>query len=201
MNPAGGRGGRRRAAEPAGVSRAEVVAMSELLVRLFLALRAADRRRALRGMELSGHALRAVLHLVSHEERTIGELAEGLGVSVGWASRIADELERAGYVVRERDELDRRIVRLHLSPGTRTQAGQLYRARGRVVARALADLDAAERETVSRFLRRLTSELESYSSGASSASTPDAASDTAYPPASAASSPPSRSTNSVGSVG
>jgi 5'-methylthioadenosine phosphorylase len=136
------------------------VALSELLVRLVLASRAADRVRPTEGHDLSPHAVRATMYLFRHGQAPVGELAEGLGVSLGWASRIADELERAGRVVRERDPLDRRVVRLRLSPAAAALAEDVSRERGGVVAHALADLRPEERAAVTRFLRRLIGELQ-----------------------------------------
>ena len=149
-----------REAHIAGVRRAEIVGFSELLVRLILASRAVERARPRSGPDLSPHAVRATMHLIQHGRGTVGELADGLGVSMGWASRIADELERAGHVLRERDALDRRVVRLRLSPAAERVAEQMYSERGRVVAEALAALTDAERAVVARFLGRLTAGLE-----------------------------------------
>jgi DNA-binding MarR family transcriptional regulator len=144
----------------AGVSRKEIVGMSELVVRLVLVGRSLERVRPRRGPDLSPHAVRATLHLFQHGQGTVGDLAEGLGVSMGWASRIADELERVGHVLRERDAHDRRIVRLRLSEGAIGLAEDMYRERGRVVAEALALLNREERGAVGRFLRALTEGLE-----------------------------------------
>jgi DNA-binding MarR family transcriptional regulator len=148
------------------VTRTEVISVSELLVRLVLLSRTADRSSAPAmqpSVGLTPHAVQATLHLFQHRQRTVGELADGLKVSIGWASRIADELERSGHVVRERDPLDRRIVHLRLSPPATRLAEQMYRARGRAVAHALRDLDATQRAAVTQFLARLIEEMEHLS--------------------------------------
>src|SRR5512135_2075633 len=36
----------------------------------------------------STHAVRAAIHVYQHGEPTVGELAAGLGISYGWASRV-----------------------------------------------------------------------------------------------------------------
>ena len=144
----------------AGIGRAEIVGVSELLLRLILASRAVDRQRPSHAPELTPHAVRATIHLFQHGQGTVGELAEGLGVSMGWASRIADELERVGHILRERDALDRRVVHLRLSPAATRLAEDMYLERGRAVADALAVLQPQEREAVRRFLTRLIEELE-----------------------------------------
>src|SRR5215207_5297820 len=147
-------------ADFAGIARAEIVGVSELLLRVILASRAVDRQRPSHAPELTPHAVRATIHLFQHGQGTVGELAEGLGVSMGWASRIADELERVGHILRERDALDRRVVHLRLSPAAASLAEDMYFERGRAVADALAVLKPQEREAVRRFLTRLIDELE-----------------------------------------
>ena len=109
---------------------------------------------------MSPHAVRAAIHLTMAETETVGELAHGLGVSVGWASRIANEMERGGHLVREREADDRRVVRLTLSPEARRLIRAYYAWRGQAVERALAELDSGERDAVRRFLRRVAEELE-----------------------------------------
>lgn len=107
----------------------------------------------------STHAIRAAIHVYQHGERTIGELAAGLGISYGWASRVVSELESAGMVQRRPDPSDRRIVRVLLTPEAMDMVVRTYRWRGEAVERALAGLDARGRRTVADFLRRATVEL------------------------------------------
>ena len=105
---------------------------------------------------ISSHAVRAAIHVYQHGERTVGQLASGLGISYGWASRIADELEAAHYVVRVRDTDDRRVVRVRLNPAALGEVERAYRWRGKEVQEALAPLSDAERESVRLFLSRVT---------------------------------------------
>jgi hypothetical protein len=51
----------------------------------------------------STHAIRAAFHVYQHGQRTIGQLADGLGISYGWASRVVTELEAGGLVERRAD--------------------------------------------------------------------------------------------------
>lgn len=107
----------------------------------------------------STHAIRAAIHVYQHGERTVGELAAGLGISYGWASRVISELEDAGMVVRQTSETDRRVVRVTLTPEAIAMVENAYRWRGEAVERALASLDADGRRTVTAFLRRVVDEL------------------------------------------
>ena len=107
----------------------------------------------------STHAIRAAIHVYQHGERTIGELAEGLGISYGWASRIVADLEATGMLERRVDPADRRIVHVRLTREATAMVENTYRWRGEAVERALAGLDPDARRLVADFLRRVTEEL------------------------------------------
>lgn len=102
----------------------------------------------------SPHVIRAAVFIHEHGPQTIGQLARGLGTSQGWASRIVDDLERAGYVERTRDADDRRVVRVGLTPMAAERVERVARWRGDAVDAALAGMDPDERAAVATFLRR-----------------------------------------------
>jgi DNA-binding MarR family transcriptional regulator len=136
------------------------------LVHVAYATRTADRPPApsadghgADGRGPSPHAIRAAIHLHQHGTRTIGELADGLGVSVGWASRIVHELETAGLAARDADPADRRIARVRLTPEAVRLVEGAYRWRGDAIERALAVLDEPGRAAVRAFLRNAVDEL------------------------------------------
>jgi DNA-binding MarR family transcriptional regulator len=107
----------------------------------------------------STHAIRAAVHVHQHGDRTIGELADGLGISYGWASRVVRELESEGLVERRVDPSDRRVVHVSLTPEASAMVERTYRWRGEAVQRALAGLSLGQREGVRAFLRSVTEEL------------------------------------------
>ena len=115
--------------------------------------------------DMSSHAVRAAIHIYQHGERTVGQLATGLGISYGWASRVVEELEKAGYAIRERDADDRRVVRVRLNPDKSGEVERAYQWRGPTVAAALEPLAAPERAAVRIFLRRLNSLLREEEPG------------------------------------
>jgi len=108
---------------------------------------------------VSPQAVRAAVLVYELEETTVGGIATGLGISAGWASRLVEELEERGYVVRQRDQADRRVVHIRLSPDAVEEVSRVYRWRDEAVARALAGLDADGRDAVGRFLAALVEEL------------------------------------------
>jgi len=109
----------------------------------------------------SQHAIRAAIYLYQHGERTVGQLAAGLGISRGWASRVAEELVERGHLARTSDPGDRRVVRLRLTERSLAEIERAYRWRGDVVAAALAEHGPAERDAIRRFLRRVATDLAS----------------------------------------
>ena len=111
------------------------------------------------GGPLSSHVIRAAIHIYGNGPQTIGQLAAGLGVSQGWASRVVDEMEHAGYVARERDPGDRRIVRVSLVPAAVERVETAYRWRGDAVEAALDGMSPGERAAVATFLRRFVDEV------------------------------------------
>jgi DNA-binding MarR family transcriptional regulator len=154
----------------AAVTRDEAFETSRLLVELLHAAHASRRspeagdgagsaRSGPHEAPASEHAIRAAIHIYQHGERTVGQLADGLGISRGWASRVAEELVERGHVARESDPEDRRIVHLRLTDRSLAEIERAYRWRGDVVEAALAEHDPAEREAIRRFLRRVVADL------------------------------------------
>jgi len=108
---------------------------------------------------MTPHAVRAAIYLYQHGEQPVGALARGLGVSMGWASRVVEELEAAGLVGRRRDPADRRIAWIRLTDDSRARVEAEYRWRGDAVERALATYSPEERRIINGFIRSLTDEL------------------------------------------
>jgi len=160
---------RRRRRSTGAVSRDEAFETSRLVVELLHAARASRRAAdvtggaqgatGLREAPPSDHAIRAAIHLYQHGERTVGQLATGLGISRGWASRVAEELVERGHAEREDDPDDRRVVRLRLTDRSLAEIERAYRWRGDVVAAALAEHGPTEREAIRQFLRQVAAGL------------------------------------------
>jgi DNA-binding MarR family transcriptional regulator len=106
------------------------------------------------GNPLSSHVIRAAIYIYAHGPQTVGQLAAGLGVSQGWASRVVNDLEGAGYLERRRDEADRRVVRVSLTPKAVDRVERAYQWRGDAVEIALEGMTDSERAAVAAFLRR-----------------------------------------------
>jgi len=84
-----------------------------------------------------------------------GRLSELSGLKSGSVTGVIDRLERAGYVHRERDESDRRKVRVVLNAERLQSAESPYAGQAANLRRVLDTFDAAELDTIARFLERL----------------------------------------------
>jgi DNA-binding MarR family transcriptional regulator len=156
----------------APASRDEVLETSRLVVELLHAAHASRRASEDAGDQPANHAdaaageappsphsIRAAIYLYQHGEVTVGQMAAGLGISRGWASRVAEDLVARGRASRETDPDDRRVVRLRLTERSLAEIERAYRWRGDVVETALAEHGPGERAAIRRFLRRVTAGL------------------------------------------
>lgn len=107
-----------------------------------------------------------VLALVhSGTASTCAELSRNIGHSSGAMTRLVDQLEGQGLLVRSRDAADRRITRLQLTP---SGAGLVTELAGRVAALWNEVLDGFEPGEVLQListLNKLVARLEALSDG------------------------------------
>jgi DNA-binding MarR family transcriptional regulator len=84
-----------------------------------------------------------------------GRLAELSGLKSGSVTGVIDRLEHAGYVHRERDESDRRKVRVVLNAERLQSAESPYAGQAANLRRVLEAFSGEELDTIARFLERL----------------------------------------------
>jgi MarR family transcriptional regulator for hemolysin len=90
---------------------------------------------------------------------TPGELAERLRVATPTVVKSAIRMESAGLLVRLRDPVDRRLVRLHLTDRARAVKGDIEAARDRLERRATATLTEEERRHLHSALVKIIQEM------------------------------------------
>jgi DNA-binding MarR family transcriptional regulator len=117
---------------------------------------AVDRMRAL-GVHAGQNFLLA--ELTAEEPLTTGELARRLHVEVPTAVRMAQRMEAAGLLHRRSDPRDRRRVLVSLTEAGRRAAREVPQLLDAVSEQALAGLSAAERETLTALLQRVSANL------------------------------------------
>ena len=84
-----------------------------------------------------------------------GRLSELSGLKSGSVTGVVDRLEAAGYVHRERDESDRRKVRVVLDTERLQSAGSPYAGQAAHLRGVLDTFAGEELDVIARFLERL----------------------------------------------
>ncbi len=104
--------------------------------------------------------IHALLSLGQDGPLTMGVLARRVGVTEKTVTGVVDRLEREGYLQRERDGADRRVVRVRLTPkGTESHDRIKEEVHGRF-AKFLAVLLPGERRELFKILRNLEARMK-----------------------------------------
>ena len=96
------------------------------------------------------------LDWLSETAMSAGELAEATGLSSAATTTLLDRLERKGTVQRERDTVDRRKVRVAMTPSGRELVGTLYGPLARDGSQGLTRFSEVELAKVLDFLGEAT---------------------------------------------
>jgi DNA-binding MarR family transcriptional regulator len=98
-------------------------------------------------------------HVAAEGERTVGEIAHDLGLSLPAASKLVGELEDHALVERREDPADRRRTVVRLDSTTSKQVLGWLARRSLPLETALAALTAAERAAFLKGMRALADAL------------------------------------------
>ena len=140
---------------------ATVTSFEDAVADFFRAARRARGRAAQRAQ--AGTLSLAQFHLVEpllDGPRTLGQLAETVGVSAPTASRMLEALGAQGLVDRARAEEDRRSVRFSLSDAGRAAAAEKHEAVRAARRRMAAALSEEEQRVAAGILARLARVIE-----------------------------------------
>jgi DNA-binding MarR family transcriptional regulator len=122
------------------------------------------RRRAICGQPLyRGVSMPQMYILITLLERgptTVSELASLLSISAPSASSIVDRMEEHGMVTRERDEIDRRIVHVSISPKGRGMVDDMMGMRREFTSRLLESMSDDDLDHVVRAVEAVRRALE-----------------------------------------
>lgn len=115
--------------------RDDVLALLTCYPQIYFACHTRHVRDDATGTTLSKHQADILNHLDEVEPTSLTELAEHMGVTPSTMSLATKRLIRQGFVTRERDARDRRVIRLRLSPaGARVKERQSVLDPDRVAA-------------------------------------------------------------------
>lgn len=109
---------------------------------------------------LGSAQIHAVMWLREDGPLTMGVLAQRCSVTDKTITGIVDRLERDQYVIRERDEKDRRVVRVVLLEKGRSLAEELYESVRQHMEQFLEMLSSKDRRDLFRILRNIIARLD-----------------------------------------
>src|ERR1044071_9706111 len=118
-----------------------------------------DLLRLVEGASLGRRHVALLAHVGGEGERSVGELARELGVSLPAASTLARELEERGLITQREDSADRRRTVVSLAPETEKAVRGWLAARELPLERTLAALTPAEQEAFLKGLAALADAL------------------------------------------
>jgi len=131
--------------------------INELLLDIFDKILVTEEKALRKGSfsDLSVAEMHTLEGIGLYDTRTMSETAASLGITTGTLTVAVDRLVRKGYVERQRDTSDRRVVRVRL-----TRKGKLaFRMHNKfhklLVDRIVEPLDDAGRDQLLRLLRQV----------------------------------------------
>jgi DNA-binding MarR family transcriptional regulator len=111
------------------------------------------------GASLGRRHVALLAHVGGEGERSVGQLARELGLSLPAASTLARELEDRGLLTRREDPADRRRTVVALAPATEEAVRAWLTSRSRPLRQALDALTESEQEAFLKGLRALADAL------------------------------------------
>ncbi len=109
---------------------------------------------------LAGMEARSLGFIARHPESTQGELVRHSGRDKGQIARVVKRLRELGLIEQVEDPVDRRNVRLRVTPAGDALHRDVHRLRKRAGAQALAGFDAEELAAAVALLERMKGNLE-----------------------------------------
>jgi DNA-binding MarR family transcriptional regulator len=98
--------------------------------------------------ELTEVQLACMRYAYLHPEPSVGEIAEGLGISNAASAKLIDRLVRKSLLLREEDPIDRRVLQIKLTPAGGKLLEEINRIERAKFEAVYAKMSAAEREAL-----------------------------------------------------
>jgi len=114
----------------------------------------------LRDKDITMGEIKLVIHLAEYGSQTMGQIAEGMGITMPSATVLVDRLERHGLAERRRDPHDRRVVRVRLTRVAQEVAERVLAEWGQRVEAVLAQLTPEEQAALVKGLQRMAQVFE-----------------------------------------
>lgn len=111
-------------------------------------------------LEMSKQEFLALLILERSGAIIMSQIADYINISMSTATGIIDRLVKKGYVVRDRDEADRRIVIIKLSAKGKSLIGEMKERIAVYIKRAYEVLTEDERQYLFRILEKVLNVIQ-----------------------------------------
>ncbi len=96
--------------------------------------------------------LNALVILIEHGQITMGELCDKMYLACSTATDLIDRMERNGLIARERDQADRRVIRLTVLEPGRKVIEEVMKARKHYLGAVLREIPEEEHEMLIKAL-------------------------------------------------
>lgn len=112
-------------------------------------------REILRDFDITPPQFTALLILYKHPNSTMGELCSHIYLASSTVTDLIDRMEQNGYVSRERDPSDRRVVRLKVQPKGLDMIRRVMEARKAYLSATLSHIEEDQRAQLKDVLQQL----------------------------------------------
>ncbi|WP_352418853.1 MarR family transcriptional regulator [Proteiniborus sp.] len=112
-------------------------------------------REILNDINITDPQFIALQHIVNNEQLTIGELSQKMFLACSTITDLIDRMEKSELVVREKDEQDKRIVRLKAQPKGRDIVKQVLEKRREYLSDKLAGVSDNDKDMLLKNLKYL----------------------------------------------
>lgn len=112
-------------------------------------------REILSDMNITDPQFIALQYIINNQQLTIGELSQKMSLACSTITDLIDRMEKNHLVLREKDEQDKRVVRLKVQPKGNEIVEQVLKKRREYLSGKLADLNESEKELLLKSLKHL----------------------------------------------
>ncbi len=112
-------------------------------------------REILNDINITDPQFIALQHLVNNQQLTIGELSQKMSLACSTITDLIDRMEKSELVVREKDEQDKRVVRLKAQPKGHDIVKQVLDKRREYLSEKLSGLSDNDKDVLLKNLKYL----------------------------------------------
>ncbi|WIV10495.1 MarR family transcriptional regulator [Proteiniborus sp. MB09-C3] len=112
-------------------------------------------REILNDINITDPQFIALQYLVSNKQLTIGELSQRMSLACSTITDLIDRMEKSELVIREKDEQDKRVVRLIAQPKGHDIVKQVLEKRREYLSEKLSGLSDNDKDVLLKNLKYL----------------------------------------------